>query len=87
MGASVGSLVVMLCSDFANLVLVGLFIGFPVSWYLIREYFSDYAFHAEINPGIYILTAIVMLLIVLLSVGYQSAKAATSNPVDSLRNE
>ncbi|SHH91235.1 ABC-type transport system, involved in lipoprotein release, permease component [Chryseolinea serpens] len=87
MGASVGNLVVLLCSDFANLVLAGLCIGFPVSWYLIREYLSKYAFHAEINLDIYILTSIVMLLIVLLSVGYQSAKAAISNPVDSLRNE
>ena len=76
MGASVGNLVIMLCSDFTNLVLVSLFIGFPVSWYLIREYFSDYAFHAEINLDIYILTSIVLFFIVLLSVGYQSAKAA-----------
>lgn len=87
MGASVGNLVTMLCGDFTNLVIVSLFIGFPVSWYLIREYLSGYAFHAEVNWGIYILTSIAMLLIVLLSVGYQSAKAAMSNPVDSLRNE
>lgn len=87
MGASVGNLVVMLCSDFASLVLVSLFIGFPVSWYLIREYLSAYTFHTEINLGVYALTTIVMVFIVLLSVGYQSAKAAISNPVDSLRNE
>jgi ABC-type antimicrobial peptide transport system permease subunit len=87
MGASVGRLVVMLSSDFAYLFLVGLFIGFPASWFLIREYLSGYAFHAEINAGIYILTSIAMLVIVLISVGYQSAKAAISNPVDSLRNE
>jgi ABC-type antimicrobial peptide transport system permease subunit len=87
MGASAGNLVIMLCSDFTNLVLVSLFLGFPVSWYLIREYLSDYAFHTEINLGIYLFTSIVMLFIVLLSVGYQSAKAAISNPVDSLRNE
>jgi putative ABC transport system permease protein len=87
MGASVGNLVIMLCGDFTNLVIVSLFIGFPVSWYLIREYLSSYAFHADVNWGIYILTSIAMLFIVLLSVGYQSAKAAISNPVDSLRNE
>jgi ABC-type antimicrobial peptide transport system permease subunit len=87
MGASVGNLVVMLCSDYTKLVIVSLFIGFPVSWYLIREYLSDYAFHAEINLSIYILTSIAMLFIVFLSVGYQSTKAAISNPVDSLRNE
>jgi ABC-type antimicrobial peptide transport system permease subunit len=87
MGASVGNLVALLCGDFANLVLVSLFIAFPVSWYLVREYLSNYAFHAEIHWSIYILTSISMLLIVLLSIGYQSAKAAVSNPVDSLRNE
>jgi putative ABC transport system permease protein len=87
MGASVGNLVMMLCGDFTNLVIVSLFIGFPISWYLIREYLSGYAFHADVNWGIYILTSIAMLFIVLLSVGYQSAKAAISNPVDSLRNE
>ncbi|HRK54072.1 MAG TPA: ABC transporter permease [Cyclobacteriaceae bacterium] len=87
MGASVGNLVIMLCGDFTNLVIVSLLFGFPVSWYLIREYLSGYAFHAEVNWGIYILTSIAMLFVVLLSVGYQSAKAALSNPVDSLRNE
>jgi putative ABC transport system permease protein len=87
MGASVGNLIVMLCRDFTNLVLVSLIIGFPISWYVIREYLSAYAFHTEINISIYILTLIVMFFIVLLSVGYQSAKAAISNPVDSLRNE
>jgi ABC-type antimicrobial peptide transport system permease subunit len=87
MGASAGNLVIMLCGDFTKLVLVSTFIGFPVSWYLIREYLSDFAFHTDINWSIYILTTIVMLFIVLLSVGYQSANAALSNPVDSLRNE
>jgi ABC-type antimicrobial peptide transport system permease subunit len=87
MGASVGDLVIMLCSDFTNLALISLLVSFPVSWYLIREYLAGYTFHTEISSGVYILTAIVMLFLALLSVGYQSAKAAISNPVDSLRNE
>lgn len=87
MGASVGNLILMLCGDFTYLIIVSLFIGFPVSWYLIQEYFSGYTFHTEVGWGIYILTSIAMLCIVLLSVGYQSAKAAVSNPVDSLRSE
>jgi ABC-type antimicrobial peptide transport system permease subunit len=87
MGASVRNLVIMLCGDFTKLIIVSLFIGFPVSWYLIREYLSGYAFHAEVNWGIYILTSSAMLFIIILSVGYQSAKAAMSNPVDSLRSE
>jgi putative ABC transport system permease protein len=87
MGASVQNLVIMLCNEFTNLVLVSLFIGFPVAWYIISEYLSAYTFHAEVNWSVYIFAAIVMLFIVLLSAGYQSAKAALSNPVDALRNE
>jgi putative ABC transport system permease protein len=87
MGASVGNLIMMLCGDFANLVIVSLFIGFPVAWYIIREYLSGYAFHTEVNWSTYLLTSVAMLSIVLVSVGYQSAKAAISNPVDSLRSE
>lgn len=87
LGASYGNLVIILCSDFFYLVLVSLFIAFPVSWYLVREYLSSYAFHAEITAGIYILTSLIMLFIVLLSVGYQSTRAAISNPVDALRSE
>ncbi len=87
MGASAADLVMMLCGDFTNLVLVSLLIGFPVSWYLISEYLSAYAFHAKVGWGVYIFTSVVMLVIVVLSVGFQSAKAAISNPIDSLRNE
>lgn len=87
MGASAANLVVMLGRDLSYPVFISLFIGFPVSWYLIRENLSGYAFHADVSWSVYILTAVVMLLVVLLSVGYQSAKAAITNPVDSLRNE
>ncbi len=87
MGATVSNLILMLCSDFAGLVIVSLLIGLPVSWYLVREYLSEFAFHTEIGWSIYAFTSIVMLLVVLISVGYQSAKAAVSNPVDSLRSE
>ena len=87
MGATVGNLVIMLCKDFTNLIIVSLCVGFPISWYLVNEYLSDYAFRTEINWSIYIFTSLFMLLITFLSIGYQSVKASTSNPVDSLRNE
>ncbi len=87
MGASVWNLVIMLCGDFTNLVIVSLLIGFPVSWYFISEYLSGYAFHTEVGLGIYVITSVVMFFVVVLSVGFQSVRAAMSNPVKSLRNE
>jgi putative ABC transport system permease protein len=66
---------------------VSLLIGFPMAAFLTREYLSAYAFHAEVSWSVYALTALLMLCIVVLSVGYQSAKAAVSNPVEALKRE
>jgi putative ABC transport system permease protein len=87
MGASVASLTLMLCGDFALLVLISLFIGYPIAWYLTSQYMAGYSYHAEINLTVYILTGLLMLIFTLLSVGYQAIKAATSNPVKSLRTD
>jgi len=87
MGASVGNLVIMLCSEFTNLIILSLFIGLPISWWLVRQYFSGYMFHTEINWSVYIITSASILLIAILSVGYQAIKAAISNPVKSLKTE
>lgn len=87
MGASVGNLAIMLCSEFTNLIILSLFIGLPISWYLVREYFSGYMFHTDIQWSTYIVTTVSILLIAILSVGYQAVKAAIANPVKSLRTE
>jgi ABC-type antimicrobial peptide transport system permease subunit len=85
MGASVVQLTLMLGADFIRLVVIGLVIGYPIAWYFTNEYIEGYSYHPEIGPGLYILTGSFMVLIASLSVGYQSIKAAASNPVNSLR--
>ena len=87
MGASVGNLAIMLCIEFTNLIILSLLIGLPISWWLVREYFSGYIFHTEIKWSIYIITSVSILLIAILSVGYQAVKAAITNPVKSLKTE
>ncbi len=87
MGASVVNVTLMLCGDFAFLVVISLFIGYPIAWYVTSQYMAGYSYHAEINLTLYALTGLFMLLVTVLSVGYQSIRAATSNPVDSLRTE
>ncbi len=87
MGASVINLTLMLCSDFTFLVIISLFIGYPIAWFIISQYMAGYTYHAEINLTLYALTGLFMLLVTLLSVGYQSIRAAASNPVNSLRTE
>jgi len=87
MGASVIDLIVMLYKDFTFLLFISLLIGLPIAWYLIAEFLSSYAFHANITWLTYFYTAVFMLLITLLSIGYQSVMAARTNPVNTLRNE
>jgi ABC-type antimicrobial peptide transport system permease subunit len=87
MGASVGNLTSMLCNDFVRPVIISVFIGYPIAWFLVSKYLSGYSFHTEIHLSLYLATGLLMLLVTLLSVGYQSIKAANSNPISSLRKE
>jgi len=87
LGASVGNLIVLLCSDFARLVIIAMFVSFPVAWYLAQQYLAGYAFHSDLTIGVFALPALGVLALTLLTVGYQSAKAAAANPVESLRSE
>jgi len=78
---------VLLCSDFARLVIIAMFVSFPVAWYLAQQYLAGYAFHSDLTIGVFALPALGVLALTLLTVGYQSAKAAAANPVESLRSE
>lgn len=87
LGASASSLSLLLCGDFAILVLTSLLIGFPLAWYLVDQFLSGYTYHTEIRWTLYFFTAVLMLGLTFVSVGYHTLKAAWSNPVNSLQNE
>ncbi len=87
LGATVLNLITLLCGDFTRLVVIALLAGTPLAWYMTNEYLSSYTFHTEMTIWIFALPAIGILLLTLLTVGYQSARAAMRNPATSLRNE
>jgi putative ABC transport system permease protein len=87
MGASIRGLVTMLSKDFILLMLMSMLIALPVSWWVMNRWLEDYAYHIEIGPGVFLLTGVLVLLIALLTVSYQSTKAALADPVKSLRYE
>ena len=86
-GASVSRLLVMLCSDFAWLILVAIILGCPVAWYFMHKFLAGYAFHTTMTYSVYMVTALSILAIALLTVGYQSLRASLANPANSLRSE
>jgi putative ABC transport system permease protein len=87
LGASVASITALLSKDFLKLVLVALLIASPVAWWALHNWLQNYAYRIEIGWQFFVAAGMLSLLIAVLTVGYQAIKAATSNPVKSLRTE
>jgi len=87
LGASVFNLWRMLSKDFVALVIISLMIAIPLAYYLMHQWLQSYEYRAEIAWWIFALTALGAILITLLTVSYQSVKAALANPVNSLKIE
>lgn len=86
-GASAAGITFMLSKDFLKLVGVALLIAFPLAWWLMTSWLENFAYRVTIHPSIFVLTACVVVVITICTIGYQSVKAAMANPVNSLRTE
>jgi ABC-type antimicrobial peptide transport system permease subunit len=86
-GASITDITSMLSKDFLKLVVIALCIAFPVSWWLMNNWLQGFAYRIHISAGVFLLAGISIILITLLTISYQSIKAAIANPVKSLRTE
>jgi putative ABC transport system permease protein len=86
-GASIPNLLLLLSKDFLKLVVLANVIFWPLAWYGLNEWLSNYPFRTKITPSLFVLTGLITALMVLVSILWQSLKAATANPVKSLRSE
>ncbi|GAB2789974.1 ABC transporter permease [Rhabdobacter roseus] len=87
LGASVASIVALLSKDFLKLVLIAILIASPIAWYAMKEWLADFAYKVDINWWVFALAGGLAVGIALLTVSFQSVKAALMNPVKSLRSE
>ncbi|GAB3321334.1 ABC transporter permease [Larkinella ripae] len=87
MGASVGSLAVLLARDFLKPVLIAIVLASPVAWYAVSQWLNDFAYRITISWWIFALAGVLAVGIALLTVSFQSIKAALMNPVKTLRSE
>ena len=87
LGASVGSIVALLSKDFLKLVAVAIVIASPLAWYLMNGWLQDFAYKISIEWWVFALAGFLAVGIALLTVSFQSVKAALANPVKSLRTE
>jgi putative ABC transport system permease protein len=87
LGATAFQISSLITKDYLKLVLVAGLIALPVAFILVNSWLKDYAFHINIGVWFFLLPVVMIVMIALLTVLYQSLKAAFANPVKNLRSE
>jgi ABC-type antimicrobial peptide transport system permease subunit len=86
-GAAAHDIAFMLSKDFLKLVLIALAIAFPVSWWLMNGWLNEFQYRVVIGADIFALAIFATVIVTLVTVSFQSVRAALANPVKSLRTE
>ncbi len=87
LGASVASVVALLSKDFLRLVLIAIVMATPLAWYVAKQWLQNFEYRIDLEWWMFVLAGIVGVVIALMTVSFQSVKAALMNPVKSLRTE
>lgn len=86
-GASVNQIVLLLTKDFLRLVIIAIVIASPLAWLFANWWLQDFAYRTNVNWGVFIIAGSAVVFIALITVSFQSIKAALANPVKALRSE
>ena len=87
LGASVSSITTLLSKDFLKLVIISFIIASPLAWFAMNKWLESYNYRITIEWWVFALTALLSVLIAIITVSYQAIKAAIANPIKSLRSE
>ena len=87
LGASVTGIVQLLAKDFVKLVMIAILIATPIAWYAMNAWLQDFAYRVAVQWWVFAIAGLLAVGIALLTVSFQSIRAALMNPVKSLRSE
>ncbi len=87
LGASASQIIGYLAADYAKLIVVSMILAFPLAYYLMNQWLQDFAYRTTIGAGMFILGALLIIFIALLTVSGKSYQAAMANPIKALRDE
>ena len=87
LGASIFNIVSLFSKEFILLVFIASAIAAPVAWYSMDQWLADFAYRIDLQAWFLIVAVLISAAITFTTIGYQSFKAAVSNPVDALRDE
>jgi putative ABC transport system permease protein len=87
LGATMRNILLIIYRDFALLIAIGFLIAVPLTWWLMDRWFSNFIYHTTIDVFTFLFSLSLVLVVVLLTISYQALRAASANPVHSLRSE
>ncbi|WP_431199100.1 ABC transporter permease [Mucilaginibacter sp. P25] len=87
LGATVGNITTMLSVNFVKLVFVAIVVATPIAYYAMTQWLQDFTYRVQLSWWMFALAGVVAIMIALVTVSYQSIKAALMNPVKSLKAE
>jgi putative ABC transport system permease protein len=87
LGATVSGITALLSLDFVKLVILAILIASPIAWWAMNKWLQGFVYHIEVQWWVFALAGFVAVAIALLTVSFQSVKAALMNPVKSLKSE
>jgi putative ABC transport system permease protein len=87
LGASEGSLLLLLSKDFLRLVLLSNLLAWPLAWWGMQKWLQGFTFRITLSPWFLLLPTLIVFVVAMITVGLQTLRAARANPVHSLRSE
>ena len=87
LGATAKDIITLLSANFLKPVAIAFFIAFPISWLATYQWLQGFTYRVNISLSVFVLAGFIAVLIALITVSFQSFKAAIANPVKSLRTE
>ncbi|MCB0296817.1 MAG: ABC transporter permease, partial [Calditrichaeota bacterium] len=87
LGAPVSRIILLVSRDFLKLVILACIIACPLAYWIMNRWLQDFAYRAEIGPGVFLLAAAAAIVVAALTISYQSIRAALADPVKALRSE
>ncbi len=87
LGASILNITIIISKDYLWLISIGLLLSVPLGYLFMSQWLDEFTYRTSLGLDIFILTAVITMLLAWITVGFQTVKAAMSNPVNSLRDE
>jgi len=87
LGASVADITALISKDFLKLVLLAVVVAIPIAWLMMHQWLQNFAYHIDVPVWVFIVTAVLSVVVALVTTSIQTIRSAIANPVKSLRSE